>query len=256
MPLECLLEGSSGRLGGSGGPLRGYWGASRGPLEGLLGPPWGRLGGFSGALGVILKGRARDVSSYSPFRASHEPLRGFLWPSSGSLGPSGGSFGPSWAFLRGFMGRLGTILGGPFGRLGRREGEKGECINSFHFFKELRGVGLWGPSRRSAGNTLGPDRRLLDSRLLRCLGGLRPQEPCRAPMCTTRVWAAMIAQITYAQMGPGHHCGTLANRSATSPNGGCATTVAQSPRVAPAAAPLYARAIARDQWIVGADTLL
>ena len=108
MPLECLMEGSSGRLAGSGGPLRGPSGASRGPLEGLFEPPWGRLGDFSGALGVILKGRARDVSSYSPSRASHEPLGAFF----GHLqGPSGR--------LGAVLGRLGPFFGASWDVLGR-----------------------------------------------------------------------------------------------------------------------------------------
>ena len=133
MPLECLLEGSSGRLGGSGGPLRGPSGASRGPLEGLFEPPWGRLGDFSGALGVILKGRARDVSSYSPSRASHEPLRGFLWLSSGSLGPSGGSFGPSWVFFRASWGVLGRSWGALLAVLDAVKARKAIALRVFTF---------------------------------------------------------------------------------------------------------------------------
>ena len=252
MLLKCFLEGSSGRLGGSGGPRRGPLGAPRGPLEGFLGPPWGRLGGFSGALGIILKGRVRDVSSYSPSRASHEPLGAFF----GHLqGPSGR--------LGAVLGRLGPFFGASWDVLGRSwvaflavldavKAGKASALKVCAFLKELRHAGLLGPSRRSAGNTLGLDRRRSGSRLLRCLSGPRPHESCRVPICTTRVWAAMSAQITNAQMGPGHHWGLLANRSATSPNGGCATTVAESPRVAPAAAQLYAREIALDQWIVDA----
>ena len=189
MLLKCFLEGSSGRLGGSGGPLRGPLGASRGPLEGFFGPPWERLGGFSGALGVILKGRARDVSSYSPSRASHEPLGAFF----GHLqGPSGR--------LGAVLGRLGPFFGASWDVLGRSwvaflavldavKARKASALKVCAYLKELRGVGLLGPSRRSAGSTFGPDSRRSDSRVLRCLGGLRPQDPCRAPVCTARLWA-------------------------------------------------------------------